>query len=397
VRNRSKPVDDPVRDTEAWFLKNGLPYFVPAERAQVRHGLALRRTLPLLGVSVLVALGVALLLSWATSDFELDPGRLLSFGPASLLTIAGLTLAIYGVTALRARPILTYALRHSGASLRTFATLATRALPLLMVFMTFLFINAEVWHMSASLDGAALWIVVLLFVVLGIVFFLVRLPEEIDRADDELDDARVVEVVRATPMGPEAERLSRHEGLLSSESRVAGYERANLTLVLLITQTVQALLLSVTVFVFFMLFGMITMKQEMADVWIDEAGPVRNLDALPNLSVELLQVSTFLAAFSGLYFIVYALTDEVYRQQFFSKVQRDLERAIAVRGAYVAWHRVNGREGDLDEARLLEVLEAESQARQTDRETGGTPATTQMPVVPPPDDQPTVRLRAPRD
>jgi hypothetical protein len=385
---RAKSTEDPVRDTEAWFMRNGLPYFVPTERALVRRGLGWRRTLPVLGLCVLAALGVALLLSWVTSDLGLEASRLLAFGPASLLTIAGLTLVFYGVTSLRARPILTYALKHSGASLRTFMTLVTRALPLLLVFMTFLFINAEVWQMSAYLDGGALWMTVLLFVVLGAIFFLVRLPEEIERADDELDDARVVEVVQGTPMGDEARSLTRHEGLLASESRVTRYERANLTLVLLIAQTVQAVLLSLSVFAFFLVFGSITMKEEIANAWIGDGGPVHNLAWLPNLSVELLQVSIFLGAFAGLYFTVYAVTDEVYRQQFFSRVQRDLERAIAVRAAYVAWHRVNGREEDLDEHRLLP------------EEHPGGPAddpTTTLPVTPPPpDDQPTVRLRSPR-
>lgn len=385
---RAKQSFDPVLETEAWFLRNGLPYFVPSERARVRHGLAPRRTLPVLGLSLLAALGVALLLSWVTSDFELDPTKLVSFGPASLLTIAALALAFYGVTALRARPILTYALKHSGASLRTFMTLVTRALPLLLVFMTFLFINAEVWQMSAYLDGGALWVTVLLFSALGIIFFLVRLPEEIERADDELDDQRVVEVVKGTPMAEEARRLSRQEGLLASESRVTRYERVNLTLVLLIAQTVQAMLLSLAVFSFFLVFGSITMKQAIANAWIGDAGPVHNLSWLPNLSVELLQVSIFLGAFAGLYFTVYAVTDEIYRQQFFSRVQRDLERAIAVRAAYVAWHRVNGHEDQLDERHL------EQQHHQ--RPTGV--GTTELPAAPPPvaDDQPTVQLKPPR-
>lgn len=242
--------------------------------------------------------------------------------------------------------MLSYALTHSGASLRTFLTLVTRALPLLLVFMTFLFINAEVWQMSSYLDGGALWVTVLLFMALGTVFFLVRLPEEIERADDELDDARVVEVVQGTPIADEARRLAAHQGLLAAESRVNPYERANLTLVLLIAQTVQALLLSLAVFAFFLVFGSITMKEEIASSWIGTE--VHNLAWLPNLSVELLQVSIFLGAFAGLYFTVYAVTDEVYRQQFFARVQRDLERAIAVRAAYVAWHVVNGREEDLD-------------------------------------------------
>ena len=42
----------------------------------------------------------------------------------------------------------------------------------------------------------------------------------------------------------------------------------------------------------------------------------------------------FLAGFSGLYFTVYAVTDETYRQQFFTSVTRELERAVAVRAVY---------------------------------------------------------------
>ena len=344
---RAHQSSDPIPQTEAWFLRNGLPYFVPGERAKVRQGLAPRRTLTVLGLSLLAAIGVALLLAWVTSDFELDPVKLVSLGPASLLTVAALALVFYGVTSLRARPILGYALKHSGASLRTFMTLVTRALPLLLVFMTFLFINAEVWQMSSYLDGGALWVTVLLFTALGMLFFLVRLPEEIERADDELDDARVVEVVQGTPIAEEAHQLTRHEGLLASESRVTRYERVNLTLVLLIAQTVQAVLLSLAVFVFFLVFGSITMKEEIATAWT--GGEIHNLTLLPNLSVELLQVAIFLGAFAGLYFTVYAVTDEIYREQFFSRVQRDLERAIAVRAAYVAWHRANGREDELED------------------------------------------------
>ena len=134
-----------------------------------------------------------------------------------------------------------------------------------------------------------------------------------------------------------------------------------------------------SVFVFFVVFGSITMKQRVANAWIGDAGPVHNLEWLPNLSVELLQVSLFLAAFAGLYFTVYAVTDEVYRVQFFSRVQRDLERAIAVRAAYVGWHRVHGREDDLDERHLLEQLE--------DGDDDG--PTTRLPTV---DPDPTTRL-----
>ena len=47
-------------------------------------------------------------------------------------------------------------------------------------------------------------------------------------------------------------------------------------------------------------------------------------------------MSVFLAAFSGLYFTVCAVTDEAYRDQFFTEVKRELERAVGVRAVYLA-------------------------------------------------------------
>ena len=58
-----------------------------------------------------------------------------------------------------------------------------------------------------------------------------------------------------------------------------------------------------------------------------------SLDWLP-VSNELFQVSVFLAAFSGLYFTVYAVTDQTYREQFFTSISHDLESAIGVQTVY---------------------------------------------------------------
>ena len=52
------------------------------------------------------------------------------------------------------------------------------------------------------------------------------------------------------------------------------------------------------------------------------------------MSRELAQVATFLAAFSGLYFTVYAITDNTYRQQFFSAIMRELGQVVSARVAY---------------------------------------------------------------
>ena len=122
------------------------------------------------------------------------------------------------------------------------------------------------------------------------------------------------------------------------DAEVSGLQKANLVLVLLVAQAVQVLLLALAVFAFFIVFGLVAMEPEVLQLWL--AHPVHALDGPlgqlfgQRLSLELLRVSTFLAAFSGLYFTVYAVTDELYRRQFFSVVIRELERAVSARVAY---------------------------------------------------------------
>ena len=52
------------------------------------------------------------------------------------------------------------------------------------------------------------------------------------------------------------------------------------------------------------------------------------------MSFELLHVSLFLAGFSGLYFTVVAITDELYRKEFFTVIIDELARAVSMRVIY---------------------------------------------------------------
>lgn len=316
-------------EIEPWFIRNGLPYFVPAERARARRALRPRTTVPVMVLVALAAAGAAAALTWVT-------GRA-SFAPATLSLVALVAAVFYALTALRARPILGWALRRTRGSLRQLLPMVTRALPLLLLFVTFLFINAEVWQLSAELDGSVLWLTVLLFAGIAVGFLLVRLPEEVDRVDDFIDLDLLRRATRRTPIEqPVAELLDRRGEELSLEEYgdVPGFERWNLILVLLITQVAQVLLLSVAVLGFFIAFGGIVMTAGVQEAWT--AQEITHLPYLDNLSVELVQVSVFLAAFSGLYFTVAVMTDDTYREQFFSEVLHELERAVGVRAGYLA-------------------------------------------------------------
>ena len=231
-----------VAAASTWFVRHGLPYFVPEQREAARRALRTRRTvvIPLLAVLLGLAPGVPL------------AGLLgqVAFVVVTPLMVLGVVLVVYAATTLRAWPIATWAVARTLGSLRLLLPLATRALPLLLLFVTFLFINAEVWQVSAGLDGSVLWLTVMLFAAVAVVFLLVRLPEELENADGVREPARLVEACRRTPLEGVAADLVAGcaEGELADRTRVHGYERANLMLVLVITQAVQVLLLSLSVF-----------------------------------------------------------------------------------------------------------------------------------------------------
>ena len=318
---------DPVAATDQWFLQHGLAYFVPEQRAAVRAALRPRRILPLVSLTVLGAAAVAVAVSVLADE--------LTFLPSILWTVFGLVATWYALTALEARPIVTWALARTFGSLRTLLPMMTRALPLLLLFVTFLFVNAEAWEVASHLDGGQLWLVALLFGTLAAAFLLVRLPEEVDRTDDDVDEDLLLKSTVGTPL----ERVARElvddpDADPASYAEVSGYERWNLVLVLVVIQATQVLLLAVGVFVFFMVFGSITMESGIVKGWTGE--PARSVPGLSNVSVQLVQVSVFLAAFSSLYLTVSTVTDETYREQFFGSVLHEMERAVGVRAVYLA-------------------------------------------------------------
>jgi hypothetical protein len=332
VSDQQATVDQTLAAAEKWFIHHGLPYFVDSERAAVRQGLRPRRLLPALLGSALLGVAVGILLGKVTDS--------VSAGIGSAMTFAGIGAGLYAVTTLRAWPIARWAVARTLKSLGLLFPLVTRALPLLLLFVTFLFINAEVWQVSATLDGGVMWVTILLFTGMAAGFLLARLPEELDRVDDEIAVERLAAVTRGTPLAEAARTLSASEQeVVSHEVEVHGFQKANLLLVLLIAQFVQVLLLSTSVFLFFIVFGLVAMKEEVVVTWTGQKELSYPLGETLAVSSELIQVSLFLAAFSGLYFTVYAVTDEVYRTQFFTSITDELERAVGARTVYHALKR----------------------------------------------------------
>jgi hypothetical protein len=317
---------DPARAAEEWFLEHGLPYFVDDVRAEVRRRLSRPRIGLVLAATVLLSAAAALAVGLAS--------RSVSFGFATGAWTLLAVVAAYALFVLRMHDIAGWALKRAFASLGLLFPLATRALPMLLLFVTFLFINTEVWQVTSAMNAGVLWTAVLFFGVAATGFLLARLDEELDAFDDDITAETLLDVTADTPLAPTARRLVDEGADLQAQAEVGGLQKVNLVLALLVAQAVQVLLLAVAVFAFFVIFGVVAIDDAVIRTWVTTQG-VPHYDLGQHLvSSELARVSVFLAAFSGLYFTVYAVMDTNYRAQFFTEIERELARVVGARICY---------------------------------------------------------------
>ncbi|HET7718928.1 MAG TPA: hypothetical protein VFK43_03100, partial [Acidimicrobiales bacterium] len=215
--------------------------------------------------------------------------------------------------------------------------LLSRALPLLIVFVVFLFLTPEVWEVAGSMQWPVLVANAGLFLLLGMAFLLARLPTELGRLG-EFDD---VDAITGLCEGTPAAALTRRLDAVPETPRLNRRQRGNLYLVVLISQTVQIALVSATVVAFFTAFGLLAVRPVVQERWLgepDASRPLVDFDLLGSpaaLTPGLLRVAVFLGAFSGFYVAVYAVTDRAYREQFFDRVAGELRQTFAVRAAYL--------------------------------------------------------------
>ncbi len=370
-----------LTETERWFIRRGLPHLISDYNAAED---VFTRALPILtlvflfsmvgalssdfsvGANVGIAIGGLLLLLgiWAGANWLRGIRPLLArplrvgapelavfvFGPTIVPLVfggqfssAGITLAttllilavIYLVTSFGLVAIFLWAVRQLFGNLRGAARVGMRALPLLLLFNAFLFINAEVWQVTASINRNLLLAALGLFVLLGLLFLLSRLPGELNElaSFDSWDD--VEQLCEGTPA------VGLNHGADVTDYPLSRRQRGNVGLVLLFSQGVLVLAVSIFIGLFFVVFGMLIMNEDTILQWTQQAA-VNDFFTLSFgddrivLSEELIRAAGFLATFSGLYFTVNAATEPTYRQEFFDELVGEVRQSFAVREAYLS-------------------------------------------------------------
>lgn len=255
----------------------------------------------------------------------------------TMLTNVALLGLIYLGTSYALLPITRWAAGRLWRQLADVLGLLVRALPLLLLFVTFLFLTTEVWQVAASLDGPFLAVTMGLFVAVGIVFVVARIPLEVGalaRFDSWADVTALVSDTPAAGLRPPAGASP------ATTARLGRRQWGNVGLVVLFTQGLQIAFVSVMIGIFFVGFGLLTVTPELTTTWVGADAHLLLDGTLWGrpvaVTTELLQVAGFLTAFSGFYFTVYVLTDATYRKEFLDEVLVELRQAFAVRAVYLA-------------------------------------------------------------
>jgi hypothetical protein len=225
---------------------------------------------------------------------------------------AALLALIYGIVGYGLLSILRWALARLLSQLASSLALLTRAIPLLMIFSVVLFLTTEMWQVFSQASAASLVVLALLFIALGTSFLVARLPREVRSLEHDA--------------GGESAELDRRQ-------------RLNVGLVLFVSQALQVLLVSLAVGAFFVVLGTLLIDAGVLESWIGSGGHVLlNIDFLGHdgiVTEELLRVSGAIAAFTGLYFAISMLTDDVYRREFLDELTAEMRETFRARGEYL--------------------------------------------------------------
>jgi hypothetical protein len=116
-------------------------------------------------------------------------------------------------------------------------------------------------------------------------------------------------------------------------------ERVNVGLVMFVSQALQVLSVSIAIGGFFAAVGLLAIDLEQTQAWIGRDADVlvefTLFDHTAVLTAELLRVAGAIAAFTGLYFAISMLTDDVYRREFLDELTSEMSESFRDRAEYL--------------------------------------------------------------
>ena len=238
-------------------------------------------------------------------------GQVTSALITALVNLA-LLLLLYAVIAYGLLATIRWAAQRLFGQLGFAVSVISRAVSLLLVFALVLFINTEMWQVFSGMPELFLAFVGGLFVAVGSLFLVVRLPREVRQLEREAGG------------GPKLSRSARF----------------NVALVLFVTQALQILTVAISVWLFFVVFGAVAVSAGVRESWeVANGSTLFSFDVSGEpieVTEALLRVSGGIAAFAGAYYAIAVLTDSTYREEFLDDLTDDMRSTFTERAKYLA-------------------------------------------------------------
>jgi hypothetical protein len=233
---------------------------------------------------------------------------------SAVVTLVGNTALlglVYLVLGFGAISILEWAVRRFVSLFAASLTVLVRALSLLLFFLLVIFFTTETWQIWTVPRLPKFVAAAGLFMLLAAAFLLLRLPGSVRGLEAEL----------------QGEHLSRTE-------------RANVGLVMFLSQFLQVVFVAFAVWFFFVVFGSLLVSAGVREAWLGKQGtellriPFFG-DTVVAITVELLRVATGMASFAALYYAAATQLDEAYREEVVERIAEQMKETFARRAEYL--------------------------------------------------------------
>ena len=266
-------------------------------------------------------------------DFVYDGGQVFP------LIVIGIYLAIF----LGVETVLGWSLKHAIHQLASLSPMIAKVLPVLMVSVLFIFVNADLWKLANGLSFPRTWAVLGLMGLLAVFVVVTTSLERTARllgrsrgddiarfSDNDYEYAAALEggIWNTAQDWVEEKKILEHRPL-----KIAPW--SNL-IIPMIGQIIQATLFMLLVFGFFMGFSSIAISDTTIESWMTvKPEHLKILGVDTNINAVVIKVSMIVAVFSGLSFVATTSSDEKYARSFLKPMIARIKHILVIRDIYL--------------------------------------------------------------
>ena len=293
-------------------------------------------------------------------DFVYDGGQVFP------LIVIGIYFAIF----LGVDTVLGWSLKHAIHQLASLPPMIAKVLPVLMVSVLFIFVNADLWKLANGLSFPRTWAVAGL---MGLLAVFVVVTTSLERTARLLGRSRGDDIARFSDN--DYEHAAALEGGIWNTAQDWVEEKkilehrplkivpwGNLIIIPMIGQIIQATFFMLLVFGFFMGFSSIAISDTTIESWMTvKPEHLKILGVDTNINAVVIKVSMIVAVFSGLSFVATTSSDEKYARSFLKPMIQRIKHILIIRDIYLGLLTMHKNEV------LIPLEEEKSTGKETDK------------------------------